>query len=274
MRKYLLASFFLILHAYLHGQLIKEATYNYSVGTTMLNRTTWKFYLMDVPLSQCRIYNMDHSLYKIINCPVPPNNYLYDIKFVSENLFNTDDKIELFYSYYEWVTTTGTGSTTSGYYRYGAKIIDETGTVLNDIPGGLFAYLFKTAENQSKLFVYCYDNSVTPYKIWTNIYKLSGDTSTIIIFQENQLKNMMAAETAYPNPAINNITIPYSIPENLSTATIKTYNMNGIMIESFIVDKTFNHLILDLSHYLPGSYTYQIEAGGMLIKSDIFEVIK
>ena len=75
--------------ATLHGQITLQHTYNYSTAVVKLETLGYKYYLMDVPTKQVRIYNMDHSLFKTINCTVPNGYFLADIKFVSENLFTT-----------------------------------------------------------------------------------------------------------------------------------------------------------------------------------------
>ena len=69
MKKLILAAGIIICLAItVSGQLTLEQTYNYSVGVVKLETFGYKYFLMDVPNSQCRIYNMDHSLFKSINC--------------------------------------------------------------------------------------------------------------------------------------------------------------------------------------------------------------
>lgn len=60
---------------------------------------------MDEPTSQCRIYNPNFSLYRSITLAVPAGEWLYDICFVSENLFNSGSKLEMLYTFYKWVIT-------------------------------------------------------------------------------------------------------------------------------------------------------------------------
>ncbi len=50
-----------------HGQVALKKTYNYSTSVVKLETLGYKYYLMDVPNSQVKIYNMDHSIYKTIN---------------------------------------------------------------------------------------------------------------------------------------------------------------------------------------------------------------
>jgi hypothetical protein len=55
------------------------------------------------------------------------------------------------------------------YYDYDSKIINEDGSALVTIDGSLYNYINKTSETAYKLFSYCYDYSVSPEKVWTNI---------------------------------------------------------------------------------------------------------
>ena len=91
----LIAAFLLPFLAF--GQINLENTYNYSGTYTRLSNSGDKFYIMDVAASQCRVYNANHTLWKTINLTVPSGNYLYDIKYLSENLFTTDNSLCLAY---------------------------------------------------------------------------------------------------------------------------------------------------------------------------------
>ena len=121
------------------AQFALEKTYDFSLTASKINETEYKYYLMDVAKSECRIYNLDHSLWKTISISLPADYYLYDIKFVTQKLFNTDSNIELWYSAYNWVPVGN-----DGYYRYISKVIDEKGNALATIDNGAIAYLAKT----------------------------------------------------------------------------------------------------------------------------------
>ncbi len=75
---------------------------------------------MDDWANQCRIYNTDHSLWKTINLLVPPGQYLYDIKYVSEGLFTSDDALSLLYIYYEY-------DEINQYSTYTVAVVTENG---------------------------------------------------------------------------------------------------------------------------------------------------
>lgn len=195
------------------AQFALEQTYNHSLNVTKINETEYKYFLMDVAKSECRIYHLDHSLWKTIPISLPTDYYLFDIKFVTQNLFNSDNNIELWYSAYKWV-----GSATDGYYQYVSKVINETGNTLANIEGGVYAYIIKTDENTYKLSVYAYDNSFFPGSVKTHIYSLPG-SGTAAAYTKSALLN------PYPNPAEDAINLPL-LPGSES-GTLQVFSVSG-----------------------------------------------
>lgn len=117
----------LLLSYSLYGQLSLDKTFNYSTNITKINSATYKYFLMDVSSAQCRIYNLDFSLYKTINLSIPGGKWFYDVRFVSEDLFNDDSKIEVLYTFYTWVAALGS---VPEHYIYHTKVVSEDGSVL------------------------------------------------------------------------------------------------------------------------------------------------
>jgi len=235
----------------LYGQITLQHTYNYSTAVVKLETLGYKYYLMDVPTKQVRIYNMDHSLFKTINCTVPNGYFLSDIKFVSENLFNSDSQIELAYTYYKYVSTS-----TSYYYIYGAKVITEDGTVLQPIDGAQYLYVNKTGDTEYKLFAYCFDYSVFPEKVWTNIYNISGSpvfSASISDKQQDVLLN------AWPNPASEVIRLEYELPLNVKSASLNVYDTSGRKIKDFVIDSHSDHIAMNVNDLAAGTYLFNIE---------------
>lgn len=249
MKKLLLSALMAFLYIGLNAQVTLDHTYNYSTAVIKLETLGYKYYLMDVPSSQCRIYNMDHSLYKTISCPVPSGCFLFDIKFISENTFDNDAGIELLYSYYKYYSG-------SDYYEYDSKIINEDGNQIMFIDGALYNYINKTGENEYKLFSYCYDFSNFPEVIWTNIYSLPGEPVLAAKFDEDPREDLLKA---YPNPASKQVKIEYSLPENINTGVLHLVDNGGAEINQFVVDKHINHLQLNLTDISSGVYHYFIE---------------
>lgn len=225
------------------AQVTLEKSYDFSLSATRIDSADYKYFLMDVGNSQCRIYNLDHTLWKTIAIPLPANYYLYDIKFVTRHLFNRDDAMELWYSAYEY-TTLETGRYTSG-------IISEEGTVVADMPGGLYAYVVQTGENEYKLTVYAYDYSVSPVKVQTLVYALPASITAV------------AHVTAllpdpWPNPASGEIFLP--LPPGEKGALLQVFSASGqLMLET----RSSGEAVFRLSTagWKPGSYAYRTLTG-------------
>ena len=226
----------------LFGQISLEKTLNFSANVTKINETTYKYFIMDVPNAQTRIYNLDFSVYKTINLPVPGGEWLYDVSFISENLFNDDAKLEILYTYYNWVAVE-----TSGYYVYHTKVVNEDGVELLDAPGALYSY-------------------VNPFIIWTNIYSLPGK-----LFSIHQAKKSALSLNAYPNPASDFVNIDYTLPEGTSFANLHLLDALGREQEVYQLDGFTDHLRLQTSDFLAGTYLYYLESDG--VKSETNKII-
>ncbi len=253
--------FMLIFFGQASGQISLEQSYNYSGTYSKLKNSGDKFYIMDVPASQCRIYNMDHSLWKVVSLSVPANNYLYDIKFLSEGLFTSDDRLALAYVYYNYNTSTQV-------YSYNAKVVTESGQELLSIPGGLYLSLHDLGEQGVKFVVYGYNFSVFPETVQTHIYRLPGQDAT-----KANLQEMVEYSTnAFPNPAHNYTIIPYKLPESVNEGEIRLMDVKGILIRSYRVDKHFDHLRIDTSDLPAGVYVYSVVVDRGIVQTAKFVV--
>ena len=170
----------------LSAQITLENTYTYSGTLTAIDSNEYKYFVMDVPMKQCRLYNEDHSLFKTISLSVPEGYFLYDIKFVSRKVFNTDDKIELLYVY--------TKLNASSVTVYGLKIVNEDGTVLLTLQNGGFAEI-KEFNGAPKLLAYQYIWNSSYYLVNTLLYGISGDDPN------NTSLPLLKSLKIYPNPA-------------------------------------------------------------------------
>lgn len=253
MKKLIFINLFTAFFITLNAQVTLDKTYNYSASVVQLETLGYKYYIMDVPNEQCKIYNLDHSLFKTISCSVPSNFYLADIKYISENLFDNDTGIELAYTYYKYIPTQS-----SYYYEYDSKIINEDGSAIQTIDGARYIYVNKTGENTHKLFAYCFDYSVFPEKVWTNIYNLPGVPLTGLQLNENISDIYL---NAYPNPATETVKVAYNLPENTTSGELLLVDNNGRLVKQFQVDNHTNYLALNISEYKSGVYHYFIEYG-------------
>jgi hypothetical protein len=225
------------------AQFALEQTYNHSLSITKINENEYKYFLMDVAKSECRIFNLDHSPWKTIPITLPKDYYLYDIKFVTQNLFNSDSDIELWYSAYKWV-----GTTADGYYQYQSKVINENGATLANIENGMYAYLIKAGDNSYKLSVYAYDNSFWPGSVQTHIFSIPGTATAA----ENTKSALL---DPYPNPAENAINLP--LFDEQQTGTLQVFSLSGqLMLKTEISNQALYQL--NTLGWKPGFYTYRV----------------
>ncbi len=257
MKSLIIISVFIALAFISNAQVTLDKKYDYSTSVVKLETQGYKYFLMDIPNSQCRIYNMDHSLYKTINCNVPGNCYLADIKYISEKLFDNDAGRELLYTYYQYFTTS-----TSYYYEYDSKIINEDGSVITSIDGARYNYVNQTGINTNKLFSYCYDYSVYPEKVWTNIYSLPGTAVYSFINKEKSVNLNI-----FPNPTSEKVNVYYSLPNNMDEGILKIVDNNGKLVDQFTVDNHTSFLTLEVNSYRNGIYHYFIEYNGTRTRS-------
>jgi len=244
------------------AQISYENTYTgVSAAYIHLPVAGYKYYVMDVANKQCRLYNNDHSIWKTVNLSIPANYYLCDIQFVTENLFNTDNLIEMLYVACNY-------NTTLKYYTYDTRIVNENGTIILSMPYAGYSYIYP-AENGSKLLMWIYDFSVFPEKVNTMVFSIPGKLNTLTTTASDGLKS--APRNAYPNPAIDEVTLPYSLPSNVYQAELKLYTMSGTLVKSFTVDHTFNSILVKTSELPAGIYVYRIESN--TYKSESYKLI-
>ena len=256
MKRILLLSFMMVLMMTSRSQIMLEHTYPASASLTELSLSGYKYYMMDATNNQCKLYNIDHSLWKTISLSVPSDMYLYDIKFVSETLFNTDSKVELAYIYYSY-------DTTYYYYTYYTKIINENGFEILSIPGAGYLDLKSTLVNGTKLLAYVYNYSVLPSTVNTPVYSLPGSIPTGGIAPEPTI----SGRYPFPNPAQASVTIPYTLPDGVNTAQVLLINGSGKPVKTYTVDRTFDSILVPTEDLPRGIYIYQVKTESGIIST-------
>ena len=241
------------------AQITLEHTYSdISANVCFLETEGYKYYSMDVPNKQCRLYNQDHSLWKTINISTPTSNYLYDIKYISQHLFNSDDLIELLVVLYEYIPT----SATDGYYIYTTRVINENDNDLVNIPGGGYNSILKVDANY-KLLSYVYDFSEIIYLVTTKVYSIPGSPVSVPV-----LENPMISDPAFPNPTSDVINIPFQLPAQTKDCILFISDMNGRVILKQKLDTEQNPLKLNTSAFSKGSYLYYLKSASFQTKPE------
>jgi hypothetical protein len=232
-----------------YGQITLEQTYDHSGTFTTLAMSGDKFYVMDVGAAQCRIYNSDHTLWKSISLNIPADHYLYDIRYVTENLFTDDNTLCLAFIYYSY-------DATGQYYSYFAKVIQENGTELLYIPGCQFLYVHTLFDGDAKMTAYSYDYSVFPYTIQTLVYDLPGQ---LISYSTEEFAPKPDVRNAFPNPSHHFVTIPFDMPASEINGEIHISDATGKVIRTIPVSNQSPEVTIEVSPFPRGTYFYHLQ---------------
>jgi hypothetical protein len=228
-----------------------EYTYPVSTSICHLEQSGDKYFTMDVTNMQCRIYNMDHSLYRTINLSVPADYYLYNIQHVSEHMFNQDDLIEFVYIYSKYNPTE-----TSYYYSYETRVINENGLEVLKIPGAGYTEILETQDGSRKFLVYVYDFYQVPATTQTMVYSLADEPmKSGPIQQQHRLGN------PWPNPSRGAINIPVNLPPDAGPGTLILYNMQGQEVLRQAVEGEQEFIIFPDGVLIPGTYVLKLKSG-------------
>lgn len=255
---------FVLFLLHVHAQVNLEKSTTESTWIAQLQNSGYKYFSMDVTNNQCKIYNLDFSPWKTIALSIPTGYTLYDVQFVSENLFSTDGQIGLAYMYYQY-------NSVQQYYTYGVKIIKEDGTVLVTSDGAAYMYTISTGENGTKFLVYLFDYSTWPYFIGTEIYSVPGN---LVGQQSVSPENLNADRYAYPNPAGSSITIPIPQAPGDGQGALKIIDPRGSEISSVKLTKNQSEFRLNTTSFPRGNYHYLILSDGKMVINGSFIVEK
>ena len=242
----------------LYAQPSLETVYSVSTNICTLEKAGDKYYAMDIANKQCRIYNLDHSLFRTIDLVVPEGYYLFDIQQVTQHIFNQDDLIEFAYIYSMFNQTE-----TSWYYNYETRVINENGTEILKIPGAGHTQVSLTQDGSRKFLVYIYDFYIIPATTQTQVYSLPSTPlkSGIVHGSAFRLRN------PYPNPASGMINIPVKLPQGVNKGYLQIYNLSGQLIDLREIKKSDEYILIPGGALLPGSYVYNISGQGQKSES-------
>lgn len=202
-----------------------------------------------------RFYNLNHTPWKTISyaaaTQLNPSN-VQTIMYISQHLFNTDEKIEFLY-----VDQFGSSSSIT-------QVINEDGNILFTANNqGPFFY---PSAPQAQLPIY---NTISGTKMILSggvstdanayFYGLAGTLANGIIALPNNELNNIGTSMAYPNPTKYSTKIDYTLPKGVYKGEIVFYDTQGIEVKRFNVDNTFRTLMISTEDLQSGLYYYNLQ---------------
>jgi hypothetical protein len=250
MKKLLLFIGILVANFYAKAQVTLEHIYPQNLDYAHFSAVGYKYYYNTN--TTLNIYNLNHSVYKIITFPNIPNSSKIgrSVGYVSDSLFNTNT------SNIEYVLSTNDSISTNGNQQQ--TILDDAGniilrkdsayvSVVYFTTSGYKMLLNENANINSNSYVYSLPGALpcdecTSNHVLSGMAKYSGNSGTLM--------------NVFPNPNSGMATIKYQLPDGVTKGDIILFNLQGQEINRFTVDKTFDSLNLTTTDIASGTYFY------------------
>lgn len=275
MKKLLIILFAVLITHNSEAQITLEQSYADSQGLSIikLENSGHKYLQYDLTNQIVKLYNLDHSIFKTISLPtLQPSTNKLSISYISENLFNSDNLIEIVCSKKSWSPTI---PTTDGEM----KVINENGSVIFSGDSMVVVeqrgttyygyndkspFIYNTT-NGTKMILYSYKPSDKGFKV----YSLPGT----LVASINQINDLNLQQLPFPNPTNNNITIAYRLPLNRQGKLVIN-DMSGKIILEYSIDTTFDKVIVETNSLVSGNYYYSIYSDNQKLSTGKFVVTK
>ncbi|MFH1321970.1 MAG: T9SS type A sorting domain-containing protein [Bacteroidota bacterium] len=270
-------SFLFAFHSQLFGQITLEYVYPGAMQKLyMINfEISGMKYLVKSDVQGNRFlkfYNLNHSLWKTINCNSFPTTelcgspgtfiYNFDALYISETLFDCDTAIEFMYF-------------SQSDCRWFTSIYKENGTAL--LVADSSAPLVKINIPQQYRPIYntpLGTKLILSHKNGTaRVYDLPCSLTTVID-QMLPWDNNNSDFTVFPNPSSNKTTIEYHLPNEINQAEIILTDSRGIEVKRYHVDNNFCNIVIDQNEIAPGLYFYTLIAQDKILNSKKIIIIK
>lgn len=188
--------------------------------------------------SNIYFYNEDYTLYKTISVPNLSGYAFGNITLFSTHWFNTDEYIEFSCNYHKY-----------DYSDVRSILYNENLELIKSFDSSLLLSVYPTENNGLRINANRYNYSLGEYVV--DVYSLPG---TFVYAKEyGSIEQILPP---FPNPAGNEIIIPYTINEN-ETTKMFILDMSGKVIDSFQIGGYFNKIRVNTSSYTPGTYIYR-----------------
>ncbi len=213
------------------------------------------------------IYDMNHSLLKVIDCSALPHDNVGNLRhvmYLSETLFDTDPGMEFMY-----VVVNG-GHYTGIYNEDGSLIFSDSANPAIYFNIHLQQYPIYNTSQGTKMIL-SYENVAQEAKV----YSLPGTLSMGIQEGNSQLIQAQGnISNAYPNPTNSTTRIDYTFLNGVNQGEIVFYDLQGKEIKRYKVDKTFDHLLISTADIQAGTYFYQLQTTAAASEGKKMLVIK
>jgi len=148
-------TFLLFLSSTSYAQIEYEGTINSKYKSIQLDDGSFKYVKYDKKEQTVLIFNMDNSLWRKVQLPLPKSHLLDEVKNISQHTFNKNDEVEIVYSCVVYTAPQNYEDPSEGFgtMNFTLNVITETGESLLKVDNSNEMEIIHT-DKQSKMLVY------------------------------------------------------------------------------------------------------------------------
>jgi len=257
------------------GQMILEHSYIASqsdLSIINLSNGGHKYAIFDG--NSIKIYSLLHNLEKTIVLPqLNVTNWTYQanvrqVKFISDKLFNYDTTVEYLAEYHSWDPNCGLDGKDTSFI----VLMDENTNILQSNIASQYScgsggyarfpvgFDFYTVGTISKILIKYYNGT----DHLTSVFSVAGiipceECTVSSGIYENFNSNFTAEISAYPNPANNECSFVFKLPNNVNSGNIKIHNNLGQLIQTISIQNNISEKTINISNLSMGQYYYTLD---------------
>jgi hypothetical protein len=242
------------------AQVTLEKRYDGALATAKLSDGNVKYYQPNVTSPVLRIYNQDHSIFRILSVPVVTGVTVRRIDAVSDKLMNQDAALE-------YVAVYGDPNAQPNAETDKLRIWTETGGLVLAADTVEETRFYNTPQGTKMIARGFWLDATNNGREVTKVYSVGG---TYTPLKTTDAKADAAAQP-WPNPAVELVRLPYQVKAD-EIATLRVYDAAGCVVTQYQVNNQYDHLALDTRKFSPGVYVYRVEVAGAVTPGQRFIV--
>jgi hypothetical protein len=251
---------FLLFYSFnVNAQMTLEHTYSaIDYGRMIrLSNAGYKYVMMDYANDQFGIYNLDHTLYRMIDVPqFTGQSTNMDVNWVSDHLFNSDNLIE--YAVY--------------YSGNHFRVFNEDGVLVSDIPGYGSGEIFFDDNGNHKFFMHT-SGVVSVYALPGYLPCMPACGKPLAEKPTSPNFYVMLSEPV-PNPSNDEVNIDYMLPPSEKEGNIAVYNSVGQVVRNYSVSGNSKSITIKTTDLAPDMYFILLQSGGFVSEAKKLNIIR
>jgi hypothetical protein len=215
------------------------------------------------------IYALNYTLIRSIpfaSLFPPTANANITFLYFSEHLFNADDKMEFLSIYLD----TGDGVLHTQVFNEDGICLftaDSMAPWVEVHVPQLQYPIFSTSTGTKMILSHQFNGTA-------KVFSIPGALNAAVEIANKKLWQGGLISNPYPNPAQASTQIDFELPEGVNTGRIVFYDLQGLEVKHFLVDRSVKTLHVSTSDLAAGTYYYQLQTSDQRSEGKKIVIIK